>query len=157
MNWYRSSFLQEPNRRTNVAYAGGEAPGTIVVDPYAKFLYFIEAPGAAIRYPIAVGREGRGFTGTATIARKAEWPGWTPTLSAKPRVRPGRRGSRVYGRNGSAIWIPSTRRVACGCGLLSSLLRETTGSRWPATTPVLDCIRCCNADAAAGLPASGRK
>ena len=75
------SFLQEPNRRTNVAYAGREAPGTIVVDPYAKFLYFIEAPGAAIRYPIAVGREGRGFTGTATIARKAEWPGWTPTAN----------------------------------------------------------------------------
>lgn len=75
------SFLREPNRRTAVAYDGGETPGTIVVDPYAKFLYFVEGPGSAIRYPIAVGREGRGFRGQATVGRKAEWPGWTPTAN----------------------------------------------------------------------------
>jgi lipoprotein-anchoring transpeptidase ErfK/SrfK len=74
-------FLDEPNRRTSVAYDGGEAPGTIIVDPYAKFLYFVEAPGSATRYPIAVGREGRGFQGQATIGRKAKWPGWTPTAN----------------------------------------------------------------------------
>ncbi|MEM8632397.1 MAG: L,D-transpeptidase [Pseudomonadota bacterium] len=72
-------YIQEPNRRTPVAYAGSEPAGTIVVDPYAKFLYFIDAPGSAIRYPVAVGRAGRGFSGQATIGRKAEWPGWTPT------------------------------------------------------------------------------
>jgi lipoprotein-anchoring transpeptidase ErfK/SrfK len=74
-------YLQEPNRRMSVAYDGGEAPGTIIVDPYAKFLYFVEGPGSAIRYPIAVGREGRGFQGQATIGRKAKWPGWTPTAN----------------------------------------------------------------------------
>lgn len=74
-------YLEEPNRRRNVAYFGSEAPGTIVVDPYAKFLYFVEGPGSAIRYPIAVGREGRGFRGQATVGRKAEWPGWTPTAN----------------------------------------------------------------------------
>ncbi len=74
-------FLREPNRRTTVSYSGGEAPGTIVVDPFAKFLYFVEDYGNAIRYPIAVGREGRGFRGQATIGRKAEWPGWTPTAN----------------------------------------------------------------------------
>ncbi len=74
-------FLQEPNRRMTVAYAGYEAPGTIVVDPYAKFLYFVEGPGTATRYPIAVGREGRGFSGQASIGRKAQWPGWTPTAN----------------------------------------------------------------------------
>ena len=74
-------FLAEPNRRISVAYFGSERPGTIIVDPYAKFLYFVEAPGSAIRYPIAVGREGRGISGQATIARKAEWPSWTPTAN----------------------------------------------------------------------------
>ncbi|MCG6885516.1 MAG: L,D-transpeptidase [Silicimonas sp.] len=75
------SFLEEPNRRTSVAYYGGEAPGSIIVDPYAKFLYIVQPAGTAIRYPIAVGREGRGFQGQATIGRKAEWPGWTPTAN----------------------------------------------------------------------------
>lgn len=72
-------YLKEPNRRTSVDYAGDQAPGTVIVDPYAKFLYFVESPDNAIRYPIAVGREGRGFSGQATIQRKAEWPGWTLT------------------------------------------------------------------------------
>lgn len=82
-------FLQEPNRRKSVAYYGGEAPGTIVVDPYAKFLFFVEDGEQATRYPIAVGREGRGFSGQATVGRKAEWPGWTPTsnmLRTEPEV-----------------------------------------------------------------------
>jgi len=82
-------YLVEPNHRTQVAYAGPEAPGTIVVDPYAKFLYLVEEAGQATRYPIAVGREGRGFTGRATVQRKVEWPGWTPTanmLRTEPEV-----------------------------------------------------------------------
>lgn len=82
-------YLAEPNRRTSVAYSGTEAPGTIVVDPYAKFLYFVEGGGTAMRYPIGVGREGRGFNGQATIGRKAEWPSWTPTanmLRSEPDV-----------------------------------------------------------------------
>ena len=74
-------YLVEPNRRTEVAYSGGEAPGTIIVDPYAKLLYFVQPAGTAIRYPVAVGREGRGFSGRATIGRMAEWPGWTPTAN----------------------------------------------------------------------------
>jgi lipoprotein-anchoring transpeptidase ErfK/SrfK len=72
-----------------VAYEGSEAPGSIVVDPYAKFLYLVGDGGSATRYPIAVGREGRGFTGQATIKRKEEWPGWAPTanmLRSEPEV-----------------------------------------------------------------------
>ena len=74
-------YLHEPNRRKSVAFQGNETPGTIIVDPYAKFLYLVQGPQSAIRYPIAVGREGRGFSGRATIGRKAEWPGWTPTAN----------------------------------------------------------------------------
>jgi lipoprotein-anchoring transpeptidase ErfK/SrfK len=76
-----AEFLAEPNRRTSVPYFGSEPPGTIIVDPHAKFLYFVEPSGSAMRYPIAVGREGRGISGQATIARKAEWPSWTPTAN----------------------------------------------------------------------------
>lgn len=74
-------YLNEHNRRTQVAYSGGEAPGTIVVDPYARFLYFVQPGGQAVRYGIAVGREGRGFRGSAAVGRKAEWPRWQPTAN----------------------------------------------------------------------------
>lgn len=83
------AYLAEPNRRTVVTYLGPEAPGTIVVDPHAKFLFLVEEPGVATRYPIAVGREGRGFRGAATIRRIEAWPGWTPTanmLRSEPEV-----------------------------------------------------------------------
>ncbi|MEQ9694042.1 L,D-transpeptidase [Shimia sp. SDUM112013] len=82
-------YLDEPNRRAAVKYDGPEAPGSIVVDPYAKFLYLVEDGGNATRYPIAVGREGRGFKGSASIRRKEEWPGWAPTanmLRTEPEV-----------------------------------------------------------------------
>jgi len=54
---------------------------TIVVDPHARVLYLVEDGGQAIRYGIAVGREGRGFRGDATVRRKEAWPGWTPTAN----------------------------------------------------------------------------
>lgn len=73
-------YLEDPlSRRQMVSYNGSESAGTIVVDPHAKFLYLVTAPGEAMRYRIAVGREGRGFRGSATVGRKAEWPYWTPT------------------------------------------------------------------------------
>jgi len=72
-------YLEDPNFRKIVLYSGDEKPGTIEIDPHAKFLYFIEDDGTAIRYPIAVGRQGRSMRGTTVIRRKEEWPGWTPT------------------------------------------------------------------------------
>jgi lipoprotein-anchoring transpeptidase ErfK/SrfK len=84
-----AAYLARPNRRAIVTYEGPEAPGTIVVDPFAKFLYLVEEDGRATRYPIAVGREGRGFTGRARVQRKEVWPGWTPTanmLRTEPEV-----------------------------------------------------------------------
>ena len=72
-------YLVERNRRQMVPYHGPEAVGTIVVDPYARFLYYITAPGEAERYGVAVGREGKGFSGDAKIERKQEYPSWRPT------------------------------------------------------------------------------
>jgi lipoprotein-anchoring transpeptidase ErfK/SrfK len=65
--------------RREVADPTGEEPGAIVVDPQAKHLYLVQDGGRAIRYGIGVGREGFEWSGKATVARKAEWPTWTPT------------------------------------------------------------------------------
>jgi lipoprotein-anchoring transpeptidase ErfK/SrfK len=74
-------YLWGVNRRSLVAYNGSESPGTIEIDPHAKFLYWVMEGGLAMRYPIAIGREGRSLSGSATINRKEEWPGWTPTAN----------------------------------------------------------------------------
>lgn len=66
--------------RREVAYDTAERPGTIVVDPNQRYLYLVEGNGRAMRYGVGVGREeGLNFQGEAIIARKAEWPNWTPT------------------------------------------------------------------------------
>ena len=76
-----AGFLTETVRRAEVDYAGAERPGTIVVDPYARRLYYVLEGGRAMRYGIAVGRAGLSFTGAGIISRKAEWPSWTPTAN----------------------------------------------------------------------------
>ncbi|WP_339108397.1 L,D-transpeptidase [Thioclava sp. GXIMD4216] len=72
-------YLTERNRRQWVDYNGPEAVGTIVVDPYARVAYHIVAPGRAMRMGVAVGKAGKGFSGTAVIRRKEVYPSWTPT------------------------------------------------------------------------------
>jgi lipoprotein-anchoring transpeptidase ErfK/SrfK len=82
-----AQYLYDGNRRERVAYAGVEAPGTIVVDTHSRKLYLVEEGGMATRYPIAVGREGLSFRGDGVIGRKAEWPYWQPTANMV-RTRP---------------------------------------------------------------------
>lgn len=66
--------------RREVAYRGRENPGTVVVDPTARYAYLVMENGRAMRYGVGVGKEeGFNLTGIATIARKAAWPRWTPT------------------------------------------------------------------------------
>ena len=55
-----------------------ELRGTIIVDTQAMALFYVDEPGIAIRYGVAVGKEGFDWVGVATIGRKAEWPSWTP-------------------------------------------------------------------------------
>jgi lipoprotein-anchoring transpeptidase ErfK/SrfK len=56
----------------------GAPPGTIVVETKARQLYYVLPGKQAIRYGVAVGDEAYGWTGTARIARKTEWPAWNP-------------------------------------------------------------------------------
>lgn len=55
-----------------------EPPGTIVVDPDARFLYHVQPEGRATRYGVGVGREGFAWSGEATVNHKREWPDWYP-------------------------------------------------------------------------------
>lgn len=74
----RESDLNPAFRRTRVAYSGREAPGTVVIDPAAHYLYHVEEGGQAMRYGVGVGREGFAWSGDATINSKQEWPDWYP-------------------------------------------------------------------------------
>jgi len=53
--------------------------GEIHVIKDQHFLFWTLGNGRARRYGIALGDQGRNFTGVLTIRRKAEWPKWTPT------------------------------------------------------------------------------
>ncbi len=74
-------FLTADRRKEVVTYNGPDKPGTIVVDTHSRKLYYVQEDGTAMRYAIAVGREGLAFRGSGYIGRKAEWPGWTPTAN----------------------------------------------------------------------------
>jgi lipoprotein-anchoring transpeptidase ErfK/SrfK len=64
--------------RAEVDFATNEAPGTIVVDPGAHYLYYVQPGGRAVRYGVGVGKQGFAWSGTATINSKQEWPDWYP-------------------------------------------------------------------------------
>jgi lipoprotein-anchoring transpeptidase ErfK/SrfK len=76
-----SRYLDDLTIRTEVDYAGPEDAGTIVVDTHSRRLYYVMEGGRAMRYAIAVGRQGLAFRGNGTIRRKEEWPAWTPTAN----------------------------------------------------------------------------
>ena len=88
---YRRAIVGTPARVAEVA----KTPGTIVVDPQYRHLYFVQADGTSIRYGIGVGREGFEWSGNARVGAKREWPRWTP-----PPEMIGRQPELVKYRNG---------------------------------------------------------
>ena len=79
-----------------VSWTGDQQPGTIVILTGERRLYLVTAPGEALSYPVAVGKEGAEWYGTTNVVRKARDPEWRPTPSmrkANPRlpevVKPG--------------------------------------------------------------------
>jgi lipoprotein-anchoring transpeptidase ErfK/SrfK len=61
-----------------VYFENYEQPGTIIIDTGKRALFYILSDSEAIRYGIAVGKEGFSWAGIAEIGRKIEWPRWTP-------------------------------------------------------------------------------
>jgi lipoprotein-anchoring transpeptidase ErfK/SrfK len=64
--------------KQEVAYDGGQSPGTLVIDTNQRFLFLVQPGGRAMRYGIGVGRPGFEWAGKHSITRKAEWPDWRP-------------------------------------------------------------------------------
>jgi lipoprotein-anchoring transpeptidase ErfK/SrfK len=75
--------------RKIVTYPTPVPIGTIVIDPGSHFLYLVQGGGQAIRYGVGVGGEGFGWSGSATVHSKQEWPDWYPPaemLQRKPEL-----------------------------------------------------------------------
>jgi lipoprotein-anchoring transpeptidase ErfK/SrfK len=83
---YAKANIPAAFQRTIVQYHRKEAPGTIVVDSDAHYLYYVLADNKAIRYGVTVGEEALSWYGIAKVGRKAEWPTWTPTADIKKRL-----------------------------------------------------------------------
>jgi lipoprotein-anchoring transpeptidase ErfK/SrfK len=54
------------------------AKGSIVIVNHERNLYFVEEPGQAIRYPVAIGSSVDQWEGVQTITAKRENPTWYP-------------------------------------------------------------------------------
>ncbi|MEL7273881.1 MAG: L,D-transpeptidase [Pseudomonadota bacterium] len=67
--------------KTEVAFKSTEKPGTVIVDTKAKRLFYVLNNKRAIRYAVAVGKQGFAWSGKARVRRKVEWPTWTPPAS----------------------------------------------------------------------------
>lgn len=63
-------------------------PGTIVIRTGERKLYYIAAPGQALRYTIAVGKAGKQWRGVKYVEELAVEPSWSPPASVK-RDKPG--------------------------------------------------------------------
>ena len=82
--------IRKKFRRQVVEFEGTEMPGSLVVDPDARFLYQVLAYGKAVRYGVGVGRAGFAWAGDAQVGMKRRWPRWVPPremVDRDPRAR----------------------------------------------------------------------
>ena len=83
---YAKATIPEAYRRHIVDYHRSEAPGSIVIDSDARYLFFVLDNKKAIRYGVTVGEEALSWYGIAKVGRKEEWPSWVPTEEIKQRL-----------------------------------------------------------------------
>lgn len=132
--------IPETHRRQVVAYQTDQAPGTIIINPATKLLYYVLGNGKAIRYGIAVGKAGFEWSGEAIVAEKKPWPRWIPPkemIARRPELakfdevgQPGgptnplgaraiylTSGGRDYGYriHGTPEWQSIGRNASSGC------------------------------------------
>ena len=85
---YAQASIPEAFQRHIVDYTRREAPGTILVDTDARYLYYVLPQGKAIRYGVAVGEEAMAWSGVASVGKMSEWPDWIPTREIQERLGP---------------------------------------------------------------------
>ncbi len=64
--------------RSEVSFSTSERPGTLIIKTNERALYKILGNGKAMRYLVAVGKEGFSWAGVAKVGMKRENPIWTP-------------------------------------------------------------------------------
>ncbi|HEY5364092.1 MAG TPA: L,D-transpeptidase [Aestuariivirga sp.] len=79
------NLVPQEYQRQVVDFSGPEPVGSIVVDAAKRHLYFVQMGAKALRFGIAVGRQGASWHGTAVVGRKAKWPSWTPTANMRKK------------------------------------------------------------------------
>ena len=75
--------------RQEVQFASKEKPGTIIIKTNERALYEVLGSGKAMRYMVAVGKEGFEWTGVARVGLKKVDPTWTPPaemIERKPEL-----------------------------------------------------------------------
>jgi len=85
---YQRTWISPTYQRQIVQYHRKESPGSVLVETSGPFVYYVLPGGNAIRYGATVGEAGQSWSGVATVGRKEEWPGWTPTEDEKRRLGP---------------------------------------------------------------------
>jgi lipoprotein-anchoring transpeptidase ErfK/SrfK len=89
--------------RELVPFDPGIDPGTVVVRTGERRLYLVAERGAALAYPVAVGKPGKQWFGWAAIDGKHVEPAWSPPDEVArdnprlPRVIPGGSSSNPMG------------------------------------------------------------
>jgi lipoprotein-anchoring transpeptidase ErfK/SrfK len=71
--------------REVVSFSENQPAGTIIISTKQRRLYYVMGGGKALRYAIAVGKEGYSWSGTSTISSKREWPDWSPPPEMRQR------------------------------------------------------------------------
>jgi lipoprotein-anchoring transpeptidase ErfK/SrfK len=61
-----------------VAFSPYVEPGTIVISASQRKLFYVVSPGVAIRYPVAVPKRGKEWSGYASVDGKYLHPDWSP-------------------------------------------------------------------------------
>ncbi|HEV7436159.1 MAG TPA: L,D-transpeptidase [Pseudorhizobium sp.] len=141
------SKMDPKNVRQVVDYKTGYPAGTIVVDPYSRFLYLVMENGKAMRYGVGVAKAGMEFEGEADISRKAQWPGWVPTQNMIKRD-PERYGPLASGLEGGIKNPLGARALYLYQGGKDTLYRiHGTNEPWSIGKSVSSgCIRLLNHD-----------
>ena len=85
---YAKANIPQAYQRHIVDYHRNEAPGSILIDSDARYLYYVLPDKKAIRYGVTVGEDAQAWSGVAKVGNKQEWPAWIPTQGEHERLGP---------------------------------------------------------------------
>ena len=135
---------QSAAARDTVAFSPQVEPGTIVISASQRKLFYVISPGVAIRYPVAVPKRGKEWSGVASVDGKYLRPDWSPPAVVRadhpelPGLIPG--GSA---RNPMGIAALTLDRGEVAIHGTSNKMRASIGS-----AASYGCIRMLNEDVA---------